>query len=297
MTEPALPIAYSEDKVKTRGYREFLRAPAADLCAQLSQKYKDTEFILVRGFLTDALDRLGFMMVDQMRAVQNFGCSVRKPGAAFDSENPPDVNAIEIARLVESANSRVVLITHSKGSVDTLAALLNYSNIHTRIAGWVSVQGAIQGSAVADFLAGPPGASVEVVDAAKRAAMRAALTTVFTTILKGSTKSLESLRTKDRVDYLSRNETKIRAIVGQFPTIAFGSSAPKSRSGLRSTTDVFFKEEPHNDGLMAVGRTVIPGAGIVHDLDGPDHFEAVTDVPGQRCDRIAMTYALLSVLT
>jgi hypothetical protein len=48
---------------------------------------------------------------------------------------------------------------------------------------------------------------------------------------------------------------------------------------------------------MAVERTVIPGARIIHDLDGPDHGDAVFDVPGpQNWDRIRLTYALMSLL-
>ena len=85
--------------------------------------------------------------------------------------------------------------------------------------------------------------------------------------------------------------------MAQIPTVAFGSAAPTSRSALRKVTAPFFSGEPNNDGLMAVERTVIPGARIIHDLDGPDHGDAVFDVPGpQNWDRIRLTYALLSLL-
>ena len=287
--EPAIAETPSVEGMKR--YRDALEAEPTALRVALSARFSGKEFILVRGFLTDALDRFGVMMADQVQAVMALGCPVRKVQAPFDSENAPDVNAMEIARTVKSASHPVVLITHSKGSVDTLAALVNYPEIRGSVAGWVSIQGAVQGSAVADFFVGVTHASL--VETAKRAL----LTAIFSSVFSGSVASLDALRTRDRVAYLRQNAADIQKIVGQVPTVAFGSAAPTSRSALRTVTDPFFPREPKNDGLVSVERSVIPGALIIHDLDGPDHADAVTDVPGpQGCDRIRLTHALLSVL-
>lgn len=293
MIDPTPPIAGTPKDADTKLYRDLLKKQESDLRAQLSKKFKGKEFILVRGFLTDALDRFGVMMEDQMQAVKNLGCPVRKVEDAFDSENPPDVNATEIARMVKSASLPVILVTHSKGSVDTLTALVNYPAIREKIAGWVSIQGAVQGSMVADFLTGKRANRWDLVEAAKRAALSA----VFDLVFEGSVAGLDALRTKDRVDYLRRNADEIARIMTRIPTVAFGSAAPPSRSALRTVTAPFFGGEPNNDGLMSIERTVIPGARIVHDLEGPDHGDAVVDVPGpQDWDRIRLTYALLSLL-
>ena len=292
MIDPTPPIAGTPAPADMNLYRDQLQKPEGVLRAELSKKFDGKEFVLVRGFLTDTLDRIGIMMQDQKQAIENLGRPVRKVGEPFDSENTPDVNATAIVAMVKSAALPVILVTHSKGSVDTLTMLINNPSVREKIAGWVSIQGAVQGSTVADFLVGT-GTTPAIIEAAKRAV----LSVVFEHLFKGSLGALDSLRTSDRVEYLRRNAAEIDKIVARISIVAYGSAAPMSRSALRTLTDPFFKGEPHNDGLVSVERTVIPGARIIHDLDGPDHGDAVIDVPGpQDWDRIRLTYALLSLL-
>jgi hypothetical protein len=291
--ESTPPIVATPNEADMGRYREALEEPEDDIRAELSRRLAGREFILVRGFLTDVLDRVGVMMKDQLRAVEGLGCPVRTMRRPFDSENPPDVNATAIASMVKSASLPVILITHSKGSVDTLTALVGEPAVRGRIAGWVSIQGAVQGSPVADFLVGRPANRSDLVDASRRAALHV----VFDLLLQGSLASLDSLRTRDRVEYLRRHAEEIARTVAEIPTVAFGSAAPRSRSALRTVTAPFFAGEPNNDGLMSVERTIIPGARIVHDLDGPDHGDAVMHVPGSRgWNRVRLTYALLRLL-
>jgi hypothetical protein len=290
MSTATPPIAGAPSAADTERYATLLRTPEADLRATLSEKFRGHEFIVVRGFLTDPLERLGVMMADQMEAVTRLGCSARKPEPPFDAEAAPDANAAVIARMVQAARSPVVLITHSKGSVDTLTALVGAPAIRARVAGWVSIQGAVQGSSVADAVAGEDGGGIF------ERIREAALSGIFEHVFGGSVQGLKALRTRDRVEYLRRNAGEVRAVVTAIPTVAFGSAAPTSRSTLRKATNRFFADEPRNDGLVSVERSVIPGARIVHDLDGPDHGDAVTHIPAQRWDRIRLTYALLGML-
>lgn len=284
---PTIPGAPTPDAMQR--YSALLREEDSTLHERLS-KFRDKEFILVRGFLTDTLNRLGLMMEDQTEVARGLGAKARKVQDGFDSENAPEVNAVAIASAVKAARSGVILVTHSKGSVDALTALVNHPDIRSNIEGWISIQGAVQGSGVADLLAGKSGSAL--VDAIKDEALAA----VFT-LFRGSIEALRGLRTKDRVEYLVDNEGEIRKIVTDIPIVAFGSAAPVSRSTLRKVTDRFFAAEPSNDGLVSVGRTVIPGARvIIHDLDGPDHADAVMAVPGQKWDRKRMTRVLLSLL-
>jgi hypothetical protein len=293
MIESTPPIPGAPDPAATDAYRAALATDVPTLRTRLSARFTGKEFVVVRGFLTDLLDRAGLMMSDQLQAITALGCRVRKVQAPFDSENAPDVNATELARMLKSASQPVVFVTHSKGSVDALATLVNYPELRGQMAGWVSIQGAVQGSPVADFLVGQSSASGGIVENVKRATLES----IFRHVFNGSLASLDALRTRDRVQYLTDNATEIGRIVGAVPTVAFGSAAPTSRSVLRTLTDPFFHHEPRNDGLVPVERSVIPGAHVVHDLDGPDHADAVIDVPGpQGWDRVRLTYALLSAL-
>ena len=286
------PIAAGSSPAEGALYRNLVQTPENVLRSALAGRFAGHEFLVVRGFLTNALDRVGVMMVDQVRAVEALGCQARKPGSPFDGAAAPEVNAGAIVSLVESARMPVVLITHSKGSVDALTALVSAPAIRARIAGWVSIQGAVQGSPVADLVAGDRETEGGFLEPLRRRA----LSVIFERVFKGSVTSLDALRTRDRVAYLQRNAGEVQDIVTRIPTVAFGSAAPRRRSMLRVATHQFFAGEPSNDGLVSVERSVIPGARIVHDLDGPDHGDAVTDVPGQHWDRIKLTYALLSML-
>jgi hypothetical protein len=289
MPDSAPPIAAPPNPADSQRYAAALGKDTGALQASLAS-FQGKHVVLVRGFLTDLLDRTGDMMTDQIEAVRRLG-SIAHKVPNFDSENPPDVNAAAIAKTVTALGSKVVLLTHSKGSVDTLTALVNYPKMRDQVEGWVSIQGAVQGSAVADYLAGKW--EHPILEAVKRQTLAA----LFEHLFHGSIRSLDALRTRDRVDYLTASRNEIAKITSQIPIVAFGSAAPTRRSILRTITDPFFTAEPHNDGLMAVARTAIPGARVLHDLDGPDHADAVTDVPGpQSWDRVRLTYALLSLL-
>src|SRR5262245_7407399 len=70
-------------------YRSRLRQPETELRDTLSPTFAGKEFLLVRGFLTDALDRLGMMMEDQIRAIEHLGRPVRKVAAPSTPRIPP----------------------------------------------------------------------------------------------------------------------------------------------------------------------------------------------------------------
>jgi hypothetical protein len=268
----------------TSTYRQHL-ANAPALRAALTARYSGTPFVLVRGFLTDLLDSAGVMMREQISAVTGIGGHPSKP--ELDAESAPAVNALAIAaeiRHVSSGPGSVTLITHSKGSVDALTALVAHEDLRTHVGGWISLQGAIQGSAVADALANNP-------------VVRPGLAAVFQHVLGGSIDALDSLRTQDRAGYLNHHVAKITAITQAIPIVSYGSAPAGRSSALRDGTRPFFRDEPENDGLMAIDRTAIPGARwSVCDVPGPDHADAVVGVPGQSWDRVAMTHALLRLL-
>jgi hypothetical protein len=252
----------------------------------LTARFSGKAFVLVRGFLTDTLDQAGVMMSDQWAAVTMLGGRPRKP--TFNSEDAPPVNAPKIAATIVKAAGAgagpVFLVTHSKGSVDTLVALVEHPDLWPHVAGWISIQGAIQGSSVADTLSAEP-------------TIRGALAQILRTVFGGSVESLESLRTHDRVAYLQAHSARIAGLVEAIPIVAYGSSVEERPSALQFVTAPFFGAEPRNDGLVALDRTDIPGARFaVLDVPGPDHGDAVTRVPLQTWDRIAMTHTLLSLL-
>src|SRR5262245_16023639 len=110
MSEHTPPIDESPRPEHTRLYRDALQKPVADLRAELAPRFEGNEFILVRGFLTDVLDRAGVMMADQLQAVRDLHRPARKAANPFDSENAPDANAAVIAGMVRAATLPVIFV-------------------------------------------------------------------------------------------------------------------------------------------------------------------------------------------
>jgi pimeloyl-ACP methyl ester carboxylesterase len=89
--------------------------------------------------------------------------SLRKRGYRIDfipvsGRSGADYNAAQIAEVVEkipaSDAGRIVLIGHSKGAVDILHFLVNHPQAARRASAVVSVAGAVNGSPLAEYLAG-----------------------------------------------------------------------------------------------------------------------------------------------
>ena len=73
-----------------------------------------------------------------------------------DFEGSISTNAVEVARAIGAAPGPVTLVTH-KGSLDVLDALVaNPALAPTRMQAWVSLQGPIDGSPLADLNSGDP---------------------------------------------------------------------------------------------------------------------------------------------
>ena len=104
-----------------------------------------------------------------------------------------EINAqiVRDALMAMPAEQRIVLVTHSKGTVDSMQALATYPELAGRVVALVSVAGAVNGSPIADgvpqvlaelaeasrLLPCPPGRGVEAVDSLRRSARLAWLGT------------------------------------------------------------------------------------------------------------------------
>ena len=94
-----------------------------------------------------------------------------------------------MAGAIEAAKSKIVLVTHSKGCLDSLSALVDHAALRTKVAAWVAIQGPFRGAAMADVLAEPG-----IVGALE--------------LLGGSGAALEDMRSERRLAYHHRDNAK-----------------------------------------------------------------------------------------
>jgi hypothetical protein len=186
-----------------------------------------------------------------------------------DSEGSIATNAVEVARAVGAAPGPVTLVTHSKGSLDALAALIaNPALAPTRLQAWVSLQAPFYGSPLADLNSRDP-------------LMRALTGYLLKEGFGGSPETLLDLQVSARRLYQRAHAAAIRDIVQAAPTICYGSYLTDDMPSLFRITWLIckFAGEPRNDGLVGVASAHLPGAIRVGEA-GVDHAMAVLEVPG-----------------
>ncbi|MBT8470173.1 MAG: hypothetical protein HKN10_03670 [Myxococcales bacterium] len=120
----------------------------------------------------------------------------------FDTSASVKHNAAALRSFLESTNKQVIIVSHSKGSLDTLDALLGASElVGTRVIGWVAIQAPFHGSPVADSTFGP-------------------LNGFLLEALGGNGQSVEDLKTKVREPYMEANKARIEALMARIPVIS-----------------------------------------------------------------------------
>ncbi len=160
---------------------------------------------------------------------------------------------------------RLIFVTHSKGTVDTLEALVKYPSIAERTAALISFSGAVNGSPLAD-------AFPEFL-----------LTLVHEMPLSScppgeGTEAVESLRRNVRISWLSSHQ--LPKNVRYYSLAAFASRENTSRM-LRPFFDILAKTDPVNDGMVLCSDAIIPGSTLLG-YPNADHFAVAMPVSKQK---------------
>jgi hypothetical protein len=234
--------------------------------------------LFVPGYFSD-LDPAYF--TDQSNWLASIG--VQREKIAVKSRQSASINAPIIATTIRDSGKPVILITHSKGSMDTLEALRAEPSLRTKVKGWVSLQGAFFGSPVADM----------ALDGAQ---LNPLMATVILGYFGGSKESAQSLTTVSSLAYYRDNKTMIDAVVREVPAVAL-TTAIDSESGTQARTilgiphALMWNKGIRNDGLLPMEAAVLPGMSFVK-ISGVDHIAPVMPA-AQHFDRVRMTKALL----
>ena len=260
--------------------REYLDAYGRDctLGAAHLEVLRRHKVLLVAGYFGDNYPAY---FADQMRWLASIG--VEREKVAVKSRQGVAINAPIVAAAIRDSTRPVVLVTHSKGSVDTLEALRAAPSLRARVKGWVSLQGAFLGSPIADMLL-----DGSLVDPAVAIAMLG--------FLGGTQDSAQGLTTKASLAYHREHAAAIAAVLREVPTIAFASAldgAPGARAKtlLEIPRELMWRERIRSDGLVPLDAAVLPGMDFVK-VSGVDHIAPVMPAL-EAFDRVRMTQALL----
>lgn len=264
----------------TRSYLSAYNDSCAFGAAQL-KALRGYKVLLVPGYMGDLYPAY---YAEHMRWLSASGVDHQK--VAISSGDTIATNAPVIASAIRESAKPVILITHSKGSVDALEALLTTPALRTRVKGWISLQGAFFGSPVADRL----------LDGSL---LNPLFAQVILGLLGGTGESAQGLTTAASLAYYRERAAAITPLLREIPSVAFAStvgSAPGAQpvTSLEIPYELMARDGIRNDGLIPLDAAVLPGMDFVK-VAGVDHIAPV--MPARLpLNRVRMTQALLLAL-
>jgi predicted alpha/beta hydrolase family esterase len=263
----------------TSDFTARFHAQNSDASAQNSNALSGHDVILVHGFLGEAgLKATHFLdkfkraqhfidyLKDQQTAVEECGLNSTVP--AYRSETVEACGA-KLARIIADCERPVILISHSKGSLDTLDALLilqREGNL-SKVAGWISIQGPFYGSPQADACSANP------------------LRKMCIKLLGAQMRALNDLTTPARDCYMAQHSAEIETLLHATPVLCFASW---------STLNC--KTPRLSDGAVPAESAILPGSDYIA-KSGITHSMPVIDLKVMPFDRVAFTRTLMQMLS
>ena len=227
------------------------------------------EMVVVPSYLADqfmAGRSLGVIdyFSDQEAWLRSQG--IRTTIAPVDTEASVADNGRLLAALIADSDRPLCLITHSKGGLDTLEALLSIDrSLLARVRCWLAFQAPFSGSPLADMAAGLRTA---------RPAFDGALT-----LLGGSATSLDDLTTPVRRDRLRQTDEAIREILARVPMLSVATVLDQSdrlipSSRFEAPRRWMAEHGIASDGAVPVNAAILPHSRYVV-VEGLDHTDTV----------------------
>ena len=182
--------------------------------------------------------------------------------APVDTEASVAVNAPAVAAAIRASPQPVCVLSHSRGGIDTLQALLDLTPAEqARVACWIAVQAPFQGTPIADYLAADPD--------------RNAMTGAVLRWLDGDASLTAELSSTVRQPALTARDDAIAALTRRVPVLAVATrmhppGAPWRVSILEPLRQIFAVNGVDSDGVVPTASAVLPHARYVI-LDGIDH--------------------------
>jgi triacylglycerol lipase len=203
-------------------------------------------------------------MDENVSALKSQGLDARK--VPVDSDASVEKNAETIRKAIEEATkdgSQVVLVGHSKGGVDSAAALAMHPELKDKVRALVAIQSPFGGSPIAQDIETTP-------------IIRPLVNGVVSDLFRGDPASVKDLTYDSREKFLAKYP-----LPTDVPSVCIASSRLSATSILASS-ETYMKARYGfpSDGLVDPADAVIPGSHVVR-LNDMDHAEStVHGLPG-----------------
>ena len=203
--------------------------------------------VMVPGLLAECLASESTVFGDARADLQAQGYQTGYIQTRGRQASEINADIIRDAIRAMSADARIVLVTHSKGTVDSLLALATYPDLADKVVALVSVAGAVNGSPLADIV---PDWVAQMAEA------------IALPECPGGhgVEAADSLRRSERLMWLATHAWP--ASVRTYSLVAV--AGPDDMSAvLRPFADILSRTEPANDGLVIASDAIVPGSTLL----------------------------------
>ena len=227
---------------------------ADDEIGVLQSRY---QFLFIKGFLGDLLpgrldhyfsDQLAFLErnnIDHLRLESDSGFGTQK---LSKNNVGPIIDALTKFN-AEQPGKQVVIISHSKGGLDTLEMLLS-EGAHHSVAGWISIQAPFAGTPLADR-------------ATDHRISRLIVGGLVDNLFKGDKEVTNDMRTDLRQQYLADHSGAIEALSQSITILNFASHITADDASLFSPQRRLIEHDTKqlNDGVLPQASGVLTVRG------------------------------------
>ena len=265
-------------------YRAAWDAAAGPLTPAQTRALSKYRFVFVNGLLGDAYQKMDEYFDAAIKELRDSGADVVRAGTNAQGSVRGNTEAVVAA--IEASDKPVLLVTHSKGGLDALHALLRRPELQSKIAAWGALQAPFHGSPVADwFLA--------------RGLPRLLIGAVLR-LWDGSEVAMRDITLKRRRQYMKGRAAEIRALTAAVPVLSIATwKEPRPwrwDTLLKRARDLMLRRgRGPNDGLVPVSSAVLPGSDHA-EVEGIDHAVPVMRSGFLDFDRPRFARAVASML-
>lgn len=291
--KPTYTFEVKGNDVSTEYQKTFEQIPTTNLDPMI-EELRNYRFLLVPGFFSNNIIalkdlpfasrfHLGEQFVDTIRWCEKNQIEVKM--ANIESEAEPAFNAKMIRDEILQSEKPIFLITQSKGSFDSLTALIEFPELRKNVRAFLPLN--------APFF-GTPLANDAMFSSHGNQWMNK-----FLELLGGNIKSVESLRVEESTKFINDHMKEISEIQSEIPLVALAARI-KNKKKIWDTNFELIRNwleyrGYENDGLLPWQSSVLPHSDYVL-LDGIDHATSIRHSKPIPFDRDRFLATMLTML-
>ncbi len=231
----------------------------------LARPNADYRIVIVPGLLAECVSQISTVFGDARKRLDNIGYTVDYLQTKGRRSSGHNATLIRNEAMKMAGGKKIIFVTHSKGSVDTLEALAKYPELARRTAAVISFSGAIDGSPLADAF---PDFFQKLLDQFPLCSCGPGT----------QAEAVGSLRRSVRISWLSKHP--LPEAIRYYSLAAFTTRENTSRI-LRPFYDILARTDPLNDGMVICSDAIIPGS-VLLGYPNADHYAVAMPFNGNK---------------